>query len=99
MTITLKTTSVQEKEFELPIPFFAANHDGTEYIGLLDESTYVNIFQLKDMTILQNSKLSEMNKSNIVKAWETWHSCTESQFLEKYDSVIESISLHPRLAV
>lgn len=89
----------QLKEIDIPIPYYARRHDEREYIGLLDEKTLVTIYKGFSHTSVSNTEIDTMEKSKILEAWEKWVSCTETEFLEKYDTVIESISLHPKLAV
>lgn len=99
-TLTLEIMVPQPQKFEIPIPFFARTKDDTEYIGLLDEKTLVSIFKCGDLTIIKNKSTDAMFANDeLVHAFQKWHSCTETEFLDKYDAVIDSISLHPKLAV
>lgn len=91
-TITLKANISLEKEVEITVPFFARRNDEREYIGLLDEATVVRIYVGTSHTSVSNSQMDSMEKSKLIEAFETWHSCTEEDFLAKYEQVIESIS-------
>lgn len=98
-TLTAETTRSEKRTVEIPIPFFSRTKDETNYLALLDSETVVRVYVNKNCSIVTNAKVDVYEMSKIVEAWETWHSCTETEFLEKYDAVIESISLHPKLAV
>lgn len=98
-TLSVEAYISEKKMIEIPVPFFARRNDEREYIGLLDENTVVKIYSGQSHTSVSNSQMDSMEKSKLIEAFETWHSCTETEFLDKYDAVIESISLHPKLAV
>lgn len=99
-TLSVETTVPQVVRLEIPIPFFARTKDETEYLGLLDEKTVVQVYKCGDLTIIKNKSTSAMfAQDDLVKAFQSWHSCTETEFFEKFYAVIESISLHPKLAV
>lgn len=101
MKVLIKTTVEKQVETEIPVPFFARKKDERKYIAVLDENTFVAIFSCQGLTTVTNSSLDNHEKRQVLEAWqdEEWTHCTETEFLEKYDSVIESISLHPKLAV
>lgn len=97
-TLTVETTRSEKRTIELPIPFFARSKNENDWIAVLDEKTVVNIYKGANLTIIKNST-PNYESNMLAEAYETWHSCTETEFLEKYDDVISSISLHPKLAV
>jgi len=97
-TLKLSVEKKQTSEVEIQIPCFFRNKSETDYIGVLDAKTIVNIYQCGDMTIIKNTTM-EISKHEVSTAYSNWITCTESEFLEKYDAVVESISLHPKLAV
>lgn len=97
-TLSVETTRSEKISVEIPVPFFARNKTESEWIGLLDNKTVVNIYNGGKLTIIKNST-PDFEKNLLIEAFKTWHSCTETEFLDKYDAVIESISLHPKLAV
>lgn len=99
MTLTIKTKVSQENEIEIPCPFFARTKDQTEYIGLLDEKTIVKIFKGMSLRYVLNTERSDTHDHDLSVAYNGWVSCTEGEFLETFDAVIASISLHPKLAV
>jgi hypothetical protein len=97
MKLIVKETT--QTEVELPIPVFFRNYDETEYIGVLDENTVVTIIDQKGYTSIQNCEMW-LKKNDIAKAWNSgkeWQGCREFEFLEKYDQVVEKMSLHPIL--
>lgn len=97
--LSIEANFSQTRTVEIPVPFFARTKDESNYIALLDEKTVVRIYKGLSYTSVCNSEIDMAEKSKLIEAWETWHSCTETEFFDKYYSVIESISLHPRLAV
>lgn len=101
MILTIETTVQQEKKIDLQVPLFRRTVSERKYIALLDEKTFVAIFDSPGLRTITNSEVSGHEKREIAESLEStdWTSCTETEFLEKYDSVIESISLHPKLAV
>lgn len=96
LTISIETKST--KEVEIPVPCFLRSKSGQDYIALIDENTVVSVYESDSLKTVSNKELW-LGKSDLANAWETFNSCTEQEFLEKYDAVIESISLHPKLAV
>lgn len=99
MTLTIEIMVPQPQTFEIPVPFFAKTKDESEYIGLLNEKTIVEVFKCGDLTIVKNKSSSAMfAREDLVKAFQTWLPCTEEEFLDKYESVVASISLRPILS-
>lgn len=94
----LKITKETETEVEIPVPCFFRSKDEQNYVGFLDEKTVVTLYKSGDLTIVKNTT-PQYAERDIKEAWSTYHGCTEFEFLEKYDEVIESMSLHPKLAV
>ena len=99
LKIEKKETTVEE--VELSIPCFFRNQAQTEYVAALDAGTIVEIVSDQYETSVRNYSSTAWNvgKGRVEHAYKHFHSCTESEFLEKFDSVVESISLHPKLAV
>lgn len=98
-TLTLKANVTTEREIEIQIPFFRRTKDEKEYIGLLDEKTVVRMYKGLFHTSVTNSQLDFMERTKLLEAAETWEHCGEQEFLDAYDAAIESMSLHPKLAV
>lgn len=74
--------------------------DEKEYIGVLDAKTVVTVFNSDNLIIVKNSSIdSNFIKEEIVKAHLSFHSCTETEFIEAYDKAIEDMRLHPKLAI
>lgn len=94
----IQITKKQTSQVEIPVPCFFKNKDEDTYLGVLDEKTVVRIFKIGDHAIIINTT-SDLCPEYIRDAYESFHSCTESEFLTAYDETIESISLHPKLAV
>lgn len=99
--IKVEKKEVTEKVIEIPVPCFFRCKSETDYLAVLDEKTLVTIFTMDDLTIIKNQDYTQSPSAmnEIHSAYLNFHSCTETEFLEKYDAVIESISLHPKLAV
>lgn len=93
----ISTSITNEIQVEIPIPFFSRSKDGDKYIGVLDEKTFLKIVILDGYICIQNTCVS-ISKIEIVEAYNKFNSCSESEFVEAYDKVIESISLHPAAA-
>lgn len=93
----IETTVTKTQQVEIPVPSFYRTKDEKNYIGILDDTTIVSLYVSDELKIVKNC--TPMYEGAIKEAYEKWHSCTETEFLEKYDAVIESISLHPKLAV
>ncbi len=96
MKLTIETK--QTEQVEIPVPSFMRSKDEKHWVGILDEKTIVTIYANEDFVIVKNST-PEIAERELTEAHKTFHSCTEFEFLQKYDEVIESISLHPKLAV
>ena len=97
-TLKLSVEKKESQEVEIPVPCFMRNKSETEYIGVLDEKTVVTIYDNGTYRSLVNCELW-VKQHDVAKAWNEWGGCTESEFLTKYDEVVEAMSLHPRLAV
>lgn len=96
-TISVKVIKETIVDEQLPFPFYRRRKDGHEFIALLDENTVVGIYKTNGLTIVKNSELSDHSKKNLLEAWDSkeWTACTETEFLDKYDAVIESIFPSP----
>ena len=98
ISITKKTETIEE--IELLVPCFFRNFEETNYIGLLDEMTVVEILCDKYETTIKNLS-SETGwsypKDRISHGYNKYHSCTETEFFTKYYEIIGSISLKPEL--
>lgn len=96
--MTIKTEMKTTAEVEIPIPLFLASKDQRHWLAVLDENTVVAMYVGSSHTNISNGT-PDLYKNDIANAWSEFHGCTEMEFLEKYDAVISSISLHPKLAV
>lgn len=94
----LKLTQVVKRDetVEIPVPSFYVSKDEKSWVGILDVNTVVTIYCTDDLKIVKNT-IPAYASSDLIDAATSYHSCTESAFLEKYDQMIESISLHPIL--
>lgn len=98
ITITKKTET--KTQVEIPVGSFFRNFEETNYIGLLDENTVVEIVCDKYETQVRNLSLEtgwSYPKDRIEHGYNKYHSCTEAEFFTKYYEVIGSISLKPEL--
>ena len=95
----MKKKEVTELQIELPVPCFFANKEGTNYIGMLDEKTVIEIVSdTYEMCIRNfNAEVWKHPLERVKDAYLSYHSCTESQFLDKYSEVERAMSLHPIL--
>lgn len=96
MTVTIEKT--QTEQIELQVPCFFRDKAEKNYVGVLDEKTVVAIYKSGTLTIIKNGTLNILFV-DLREAYQHFHSCTETEFMEKYDQVVESISLHPKLAI
>lgn len=97
MKITVKET--KETVIDLPIPVFFRNYTENQYLGVLDEKTVVRVNDMDGYMSVVNADI-DLYRKEIANAWngvDKWRTCLESVFLEKYDEVIEKMSLHPIL--
>ena len=100
ITITKKTET--KEEVEIPVGSFFRNFEETNYIGLLDENTVVEIVCDKYETQVRNLSLEtgwSYPKDRIEHGYNKYHSCTETEFFTKYYEVIGSISLKPEVTI
>lgn len=99
-TINLKfaaATTVYE-DVEITIPFFSRSKDEQYWMCVLDENTAIRLVIIgKYVCFIKDAPSDNYLSGKILEAKKEYISCTESEFLEKYDAVIESI--HPKLAV
>lgn len=97
MTIQLTKKIETTEPVDLPVPCFFRDKAEREYIGLLDNDTVVTIFRGTDMLMIQNSKLW-LKVDDLAKAYQRFHSCTETEFMEAYADVEQKMSLNPILS-
>lgn len=94
MTITLQKQI--EETLEIIVPSFYKSKSGRSFVGLLDEETIVQIYQSEGHLNIQNSNVKYCH--HVIKDIPNdYHSCTESEFLDKYAEVERAMSLHPIL--
>lgn len=100
-TLTIKTVKKEPVEIQIPCPCFFRDYSERQYIGVLDDKTLVRLYRLSDYTSIINEDYSESEsaKNSISEAYNTMHSCTEAEFFQAYDEIIESIFLHPKLKI
>jgi len=101
LTIKIEKKETTVEEVELPIPCFFRNQAQTEYVAAIDAGTIVEIIDDQYERSLRNYSSTAWNvgRGRVEHAYAKFHSCTEAEFLEKFDAVTESISLHPKLAL
>lgn len=101
LTLKIVKKETTEQEVEIPVPCFWRNFGETVYLGLLDEKTVVEVIDDQYERSVRNFDNSQwdVGMDRVREAHAKYHSSTETEFLEKFDAVIESISLHPKLAV
>lgn len=85
-----------EEEITLTVPSFFKSKSGRAFVGLLDEKTVVQIYQSEGHSNISNSDVSYCGHV-LKQILEDYHSCTESEFLDKYSEVERAMSLHPIL--
>lgn len=97
--IEKKETTVQD--VELPVPCFFISKCGTKYIGLVNEKTVIEITvdSFEKSVRSYNNDAWNAGMETVKGAYNNYHSCTESEFTQKYDEVIESISKNTLLEV
>lgn len=101
LTIETEKKEVTKLLVEVPIPSYFMRQDGTKLVGILDEDTVIEIIDdgYEQVVNKFNNKAWNVGKDRVAFAYNNYHGCTESAFIEKYDAVIESISIHQKLAV
>lgn len=98
-TLQIKSSVIQEKIVEIPVPFFAKAKDGYNFIGLVDEKTIIRVYQGLSYTSIVNSNPDNFENGKLIEAFESWELMTEGEFFDKYDQVIQSISLTPIIQI
>jgi hypothetical protein len=96
--MTIKSKKVIESEAEIQIPCFLRDKQQTHMLALLDEKTLIKVTRLERFTVIVNAE-PDVFSSDIADAWNNWHSMTETEFFDVYHEAVDSISLHPKLAV
>jgi hypothetical protein len=92
--MTIKVKKETEQEITVTPPMFWKS--GDTYTALLDESTAINFYIGKDYTAIQHATPEEL-KLRIEIAHNYFSLCAESEWMEKYNEVLKSISLQPIL--
>lgn len=96
MTIQLTKKIEATENIDLPVPCFFRDKLESYYIGLLDNNTVVTIYRSDDLLMIQNSKLY-MKGDELIRAYQTFTHCGETEFLEAYADVEHKMSLNPIL--
>ena len=83
-----------EVEVEIPVPSFFRNKSETEYVAILDDGSILEIIADDFEKSVRNYSGKNVNygKDRIHNAYNNFHSCTESEFLENLDKVTELIT-------
>ena len=97
MTIQLTKKIEASEQVELSIPCFFRDISESTYIGLLDSDTVVTIYRSTDLLMIQNSKLF-LKEGDLMRAYQDFTHCGETEFFEAYADVEQKMSLHPILA-
>lgn len=100
-TLNLKTKQTTEHDLSISIPFFSKSKDEKEWFAVFEDKTIVKFYTSGDYATIQRANLETESwyGDAIVQAHNSLHSCTESEFTQKYDEVIQSISKNTLLAV
>ena len=101
LTIKIDRTERVTQEVELSLPAFFKNKEGTELVGMFDESSVFEIVKDEYETRIRtfNNDKWGAGKDRLVEAYNKFHSCTESEFIENFDNVVASLFTNKKLAV
>ncbi len=100
--IQLKTTvSVQQEitlELETPAFYKQGSEDSIiEFIGIIDEDIYINIYRFKDnRTVIENA-IPERHIQEINNAYAKWEHISEEEFFEALDKALKDFNFKPSL--
>lgn len=94
MKLSINTT--ETKEIDLELPAFFRSKNGYYYRAVLSENDYRQLFVLAQVSTIRVDS-PDNNKREIAEAFQTYDKITEVDFFEKYDAVLESVSLTPTL--
>jgi hypothetical protein len=99
--IEVERQETVKQEVELSIPAYFKSEGGSLAVAIIDEKTVVELtndnYEKKVRTY--NNEAWNAGKDLLVHAYNKYHSCTESEFVEMYDDVMQSIYSHKKLAV
>jgi len=90
-TINLKTTQSVHVDLSITIPSFHRNKEGSEWLALLSKENVISMSTVGNNVWISKQSI-ETAEYKVVEAVSNYYSCTESEFLEKYDELTESIS-------
>ena len=101
MLIKIKKTTEVETEVEIPVPSFFRNKEETWYVGLLNEKTVVEIRCDNFETTVRNynNEMWKAGVSAVEFAYNNFHGCTETEFMNKFEEVLGSLSLRPEIVL
>jgi hypothetical protein len=97
-SINLKTIQKIPVDVSVTIPSFYRSKDEKEWVALMSKDNVVSISIVGDNVWLSKQGIDTADYK-IVEAASSYHSCTESEFVEKFDNVMEQLYSHPKLAV
>lgn len=94
LTIQTQITAPVDHTIEIPVPCFLRSKDEKDWLAVLDNDKVIRLTVIREYANLSTGSM-ETFKNDVVRAWQTFHACTEQEFLMKYDEIIES--MHPTL--
>jgi hypothetical protein len=99
----MKIVSTIQKAVEIDVdpPFFRkllSEHSRfISYAALVDENTFIQMSRLGNEYLQVRSQLATDCKQDIITTFSTWQTIEESEFMEAYNSMLEGLSLIPKL--
>ena len=98
LVTTITHTEKRTLKLQTPAFFKAPASFYDEYIGVLDEKTFIKILYLNngDNLYLEH-KTVESGAKDILEAQAKWNVINEEEFMKAYDDMYESMRLQPKL--
>lgn len=95
-TIKITLEEKVSKEIEIELPAFFRSPDGIEYIAVLSETDYREVWELKEMLLVKARSAADCHDA-ISAAVKNYERISEVEFFTRWDEALESLSLTPKL--
>jgi hypothetical protein len=96
INMKLQLTTTQTIETTMETPAYYRSPNGNEYRGILSDNDYREFFKIEE-TIFLKATGCGLNRKAIETAFLEWEKISELEFMEKWDEVLEQLSLTPKL--
>lgn len=99
-TLNIKTNVSIVQEATIKLPLFYKSESGVKWLGVFDENTAIRLYISGEYVSLTRDKANDnWMGQKILEAMSEDKPCSDEEFLNKYDEVLQSLSKHETFAL